>query len=134
MQVTPHSLNGYGSFDPDGDRLTYAWALVSAPTDSAATDANFTDVSSPNPEFTWDEIGTYTFQLQVHDGTAWSAPDLVDLTIGDILNNQRPIANAGDSVTVEAPLTVSLHPCLRLCRLCSIHSYVGWVSLFRFRW
>ena len=29
------------------------------------------------------------------------APDLVDLTI-DILNNQRPIANAGDSVTVEA--------------------------------
>ena len=35
----PVQLNGYGSFDPDGDRLTYAWALVSAPTDSAATDA-----------------------------------------------------------------------------------------------
>ena len=98
----PVQLNGYGSFDPDGDRLTYSWALVSAPTDSAATDTNFTDVTSPNPEFTWDEIGTYTFQLQVHDGTAWSAPDLVDLTIGDILNNQRPIANAGDSVTIEA--------------------------------
>lgn len=98
----PVQLNGFGSFDPDGDRLTYSWALVSIPTDSAATTANFTDASSPNPEFTWDEIGTYTFQLQVHDGTAWSAPDLVDLTIGDILNNQRPIANAGDSVTIEA--------------------------------
>ena len=44
----------------------------------------------------------YTFQLQVYDGQAWSAPDLIDLTIGDIANNIRPIANAGDSVDIEA--------------------------------
>jgi hypothetical protein len=98
----PVQLNGFGSFDPDGDSLTYSWGLVSAPTNSAATDANFSNLSSPNPEFTWDEIGTYTFQLQVHDGTAWSAPDLVDLVIGDVSSNQRPIANAGDSMTIEA--------------------------------
>ncbi len=98
----PTQLNGYGSYDADGDRLTYSWALVSAPTDSAVTDGNFSDVSSPNPEFTWDVVGRYTFQLQVHDGQAWSAPDLVDLTIGDIANNVRPIANAGDSVDIEA--------------------------------
>jgi hypothetical protein len=98
----PTQLNGYGSYDADGDRLTFFWALVSAPTDSTVTDANFSDVSSPNPEFTWDVMGRYTFQLQVHDGQAWSAPDLVDLTIGDIANNVRPIANAGDSVDIEA--------------------------------
>ena len=98
----PVQLNGYGSFDADGDRLIYAWALVSAPADSAVTDANFSDVGSPNPEFTWDVIGSYTFQLQVYDGVAWSAPDLVDLVVGDIANNIRPIANAGDSVDIEA--------------------------------
>lgn len=98
----PVQLNGYGSYDADGDRLTYAWALVSGPTDSATSDANFSDTTSPNPEFTWDTMGTYTFQLQVYDGQAWSAPDLVDLTIGDIANNTRPIANAGDSVDIEA--------------------------------
>ena len=98
----PIQLNGYGSFDADGDTLTYSWALVSAPTDSAATDANFNDATIAAPQFTWDVAGNYTFQLQVYDGTAWSAPDLVDVSIGDIVNNRRPIANAGDSLNVEA--------------------------------
>ena len=100
--ANPLQLSGYNSYDPDGDSLSFSWALVSAPTDSLATDANFNDTTAPAPTFAWDAFGTYTFQLQVHDGTSWSAPDLVDITIGDVLNNRRPIANAGDSVTVEA--------------------------------
>ena len=118
----PVQLNGYGSFDPDGDRLTYQWGLVSTPANSAATDANFTNISSPEPEFTWDEIGTYTFQLQVHDGTAWSAPDLVDLTIGDIANNQRPIANAGDSLTIEATANCQATSYSSACADCAAYT------------
>jgi hypothetical protein len=98
----PVQLNGYGSFDPDGDSLTYKWALVSAPVDSAASDSNFSNTAVAAPQFTWDAVGIYTIQLQVYDGQSWSAPDLVDITIGDIVDNRRPIANAGDSVDIEA--------------------------------
>ena len=98
----PFQLNGHGSYDPDGDTLTYSWSLVSAPTDSLATTANLDDPNIPVPSFSWDVQGTYTFQLQVSDGEAWSAPDLVDITIGDLNDNHRPIANAGDSMTIEA--------------------------------
>lgn len=97
----PFQLNGHSSYDVDGDALTYSWALVSVPTDSIATDSNFDDTASATPNFTWDLQGTYTFQLQVHDGSGWSAPDLVDVTVGDIADNHRPIANAGDAMTIE---------------------------------
>lgn len=98
----PFQLNGHSSYDADGDSLTFSWALVSAPVDSVVSDANFDDTTSPTPEFSWDVDGVYTFQLQVHDGTGWSAPDLVDVTIGDMADNHRPIANAGDNMAIEA--------------------------------
>ena len=97
----PFQLNGHGSYDQDGDTLTYSWSVVSVPTDSTASDSNFDDQASSTPWFSWDVMGSYTFQLQVHDGTSWSAPDLVDVSIGDIDDNHRPIANAGDSTEVE---------------------------------
>ena len=98
----PLVLNGYGSYDPDGDALTYGWALVSAPTDSVVSNANFSSTADPTPTFSWDVQGQYVFQLQVYDGRVWSAPDLVDISIGDILDNRRPISNAGDGFAVEA--------------------------------
>lgn len=97
----PFQLNGYSSYDVDGDPLTYSWSLVSVPATSTATDANFDDATSATPSFSWDVEGVYTFQLQVHDGTGWSAPDLVDVTIGSMNDNRRPIANAGDALTLE---------------------------------
>lgn len=95
------SLNGYGSYDLDGDVLTYLWSVLSAPTDSTVSDASFSSTSSPVPEFTWDVAGSYMIQLQVHDGSQWSAPDVMTLTIGDIAQNNRPIANAGDNQVVS---------------------------------
>ena len=97
----PFQLNGHSSYDADGDVLAYSWALVSAPATSTATDTNFNDTSSATPEFTWDVEGTYTFQLQVNDGNGWSAPDLVDVSIASLENNHRPIANAGNPLTIE---------------------------------
>ena len=95
------SLNGYGSYDLDGDPLTYQWSVLSVPTGSTATDASFSSTSSAVPEFTWDIPGMYTLQLQVFDGRQWSAPDVVMINIGDVAQNNRPIANAGDNQVVN---------------------------------
>lgn len=92
-------LDGYGSYDPEGAELIYMWSLLSAPSGSAA---DFDDPTLPNPTFRWDQTGTYTFQLQVSDGTNWSAPDIVSYTFTDESANNRPVANAGEDQTIEA--------------------------------
>lgn len=103
-------LDGYGSYDPEGDALTYEWTLVSAPADSGGFGAYgsgaptyFNNTTNPDPYFHWDVPGDYTFQLQVNDGTQASAPDIVTFTFQDQSLNTPPIANAGDdqSVTVD---------------------------------
>ena len=100
-------LNGFGSYDPDGDELQYQWSLVSVPAGSLADDGNFNDPTLGAPEFSWDVPGEYTFQLQVGDGEYWSAPDVVTYTLSDISENTAPTANAGepDSAEVEADCT-----------------------------
>ncbi|MEC7985704.1 MAG: REJ domain-containing protein [Myxococcota bacterium] len=95
------NLNGLGSYDLDGDPITYEWSVVSVPTDSTVTNANISNVNASNPTFSWDLPGVYTFQLQVYDGELWSAPDVVSYVIGDITQNNRPIANAGDNQQVS---------------------------------
>lgn len=93
-------LDGYGSFDPEGAELTYAWSLLSAPTGSLASFGEGEEVL-PNPVFRWDIEGTYTFELRVHDGTFESAPDIVSYTFTDESANNRPIANAGEDQTIN---------------------------------
>lgn len=99
-------LDGYGSYDLDGDDLTYQWSLVSAPSDSAASDDNFNDSTSPEAIFSLPDdpivTGDYTFQLQVYDGEIWSAPDIVTYTVRGTGENANPVANAGDDQSVEA--------------------------------
>lgn len=98
-------LNGFGSYDLDGDALTYEWSLVSAPSGSAASNSDFSSTASANPTFTLPDDpavpGDYVFALQVNDGTDWSAPDIVTFTVvGESVNN-APIANAGDDQSIE---------------------------------
>ena len=94
-------LNGFGSWDPEGETLTYAWSVVTVPADSVASDADFDDASSASPRFTWDVEGEYTFQLQVFDGEQWSAPDVVTVVTQGLDANQPPVANAGASDSVS---------------------------------
>jgi hypothetical protein len=94
-------LNGFGSYDPEGDPLTWRWSVLSVPAGSTVTDSSISDPSIANPTFIWDLPGDYSFQLQVFDGTSWSPPDVVTLTFQDERDNSPPTANAGDPASVD---------------------------------
>jgi len=70
------TLDGSGSFDINGDSITYTWTLTSKPESSTATLTGATTVS---PTFTADLAGTYVATLVVNDGTTNSAPDTVEI-------------------------------------------------------
>ena len=95
------SLDGSGSSDADGDRLTYAWVLVEIPAGSVAA---LSDPAAVAPTFTADTPGRYVAQLTVHDGITASVPDTV--VISTI--NSPPVANAGPDQTVFVTSTVEL--------------------------
>ncbi|MFH1463304.1 MAG: PKD domain-containing protein [Pseudomonadota bacterium] len=113
-------LNGYGSYDPEGEDLEYRWGVLEVPAGSHADGSldsgdtgpmgspAFDDPSSPTPSFSWDVIGTYSFQLAVYDGTMWSAPDVVSFTVPDPSTDSPPVANAGDDQTIDSDATCDL--------------------------
>lgn len=107
-------LNGYGSYDLDGDPITYSWSLVAAPSGSSASDANFSDPTAAAPTFHLPDDpvveGDYTFKLQVYDGEDWSAPDIVTFTVLSEGLNTPPVSNAGvdQSIEGEADCTIGL--------------------------
>lgn len=88
------SLDGSGSFDADGDPLSFAWSLSSVPPGSAATLGN---ANTANPTFVADLPGTYVAQLIVNDGTVDSDPDTVVIST----SNTQPTADAGDDQTAD---------------------------------
>ncbi|MBT8442597.1 MAG: PKD domain-containing protein, partial [Gammaproteobacteria bacterium] len=83
------TLDGSGSSDVDGDRLTYSWSLSRVPAGSAAT-LSATDVVQPT--FMVDVRGRYEARLIVSDGTTESDPAVVEITT----LNTVPVADAGD--------------------------------------
>jgi hypothetical protein len=93
------TLDGSGSFDPNGDSITYAWTLTSKPAESTATLTGATTVS---PTFTADLTGSYVVSLVVSDGTVNSSPDTVTVLA------TIPVANAGPDQTVEVTDVVTL--------------------------
>lgn len=95
------TLDGSGSSDADGDALTFAWALLSAPQGSAATLQN---AGSVTPQLLTDYPGDYVVQLIVSDGMASSAADLVTVST----QNAAPVANAGPDQTIVAGQVVTL--------------------------
>ena len=95
------SLDGTNSSDVDQDPLTFAWSFVSVPTGSTATLSNPT---SPTPDFTVDQPGTYVVQLVVNDGLVDSAADTVVINT----QNSAPVAQAGADQTVPIGSTVQL--------------------------
>ena len=100
-----YQLDGTGSFDLDGDSLTYIW--------TAPDGITLDDNSSPTPSFIAPQVPTnesvdYVFTLIVDDGIerfrVESDPDEVIITV---LNyNQPPVADAGEDAIISEELSV----------------------------
>ena len=98
-------LDGSGSTDGDGDSISFSWALVSAPSGSAAT---LNSSATSAPFITPDVDGTYTISLVVNDGTADSISDSVRIVATSASNN-IPVADAGQDIIVYVGTTVFLN-------------------------
>ena len=97
------SLDGTGSFDPDGDPLTYLWQILSSPGGSTSS---LDYPSSATPTFIADEVGQYIISLTVNDGQLDSLPD--DVIVISAIPNAPPVSYAGDDQTVSKNTTIQL--------------------------
>ncbi len=96
------TLDGSGSTDADGNKLTYSWSLITKPANSTATLLG--DQGGVNPGFVVDQPGDYVAQLIVNDGQVNSDPDTVTIST----QNTKPVANAGADQTSKVGNTVTL--------------------------
>jgi len=72
------TLDGSASTDADGDTITYAWTLQSAPDGNTVT--ALTDATTAAPSFTPNAVGIYVIKLIVNDGKVNSAAHTVTIT------------------------------------------------------
>jgi hypothetical protein len=100
------TLDGAGSNDADGNYpLTYAWQMLSKPTDSQAT---LSDPTSVNPSFAVDKVGDYNIQLVVADSLGQASLPAVVVVSAINPPGQAPVANAGPDQSVHAGSVVTL--------------------------
>ena len=97
-ESTVVDLDGTGSFDPDGDALTYSW------TQTGGQNVTLNGADTAQPSFTAPDVAagspqTLTFELTVDDGTD-SATDSVDIVV----------AESATSVTVAGKLQYEFVP------------------------
>ncbi len=109
------TLDGSGSYDPNGDTLAYNWTLQSKPSGSATDNYSFADRRAAKTTFFPDVSGTYTFSLAVSDGTTWSSPDVFTAVVKERFANTPPRVDAGTLVEVAGGTA-----------LCTTDSYGRW--------
>ncbi len=90
----PLVLEGRGSYDVDGDALTYRWRKISGPADPPSP------ATSPTPTLRATGAGTVVLGLTVSDGKTNSPEDTVTIEINDPSVNRRPWARAGSERSV----------------------------------
>lgn len=105
----PATLNGSGSFDPEGGALTYDWnfgcnSASTATGDPGATADSCIVATEATPTVGPFDPGKYTGVLTVTDIHGASATDEIILTV----TNDPPVANAGPDQTVPTLETVAL--------------------------
>ncbi len=90
------TLDGSGSYDPDGTIAAYAWSQVSGP-----NTASFSDPSIAKPTVSGLIIGTYTFRLTVTDNSGNTGSADVKVTVKS--SNIFPVVKAGPDQTITLP-------------------------------
>ena len=96
------TLNGSGSYDPDGDTLTYTWKFTSYPGDNPPTLAAAETVT---PSFVAGVHADYELELKVSDPWGASATDKVTISFANV----KPVANAGSGQSVVIGDMVTLN-------------------------
>jgi len=103
------SLSGNGSYDPDGNIVSYSWAQYAGP-----STANITSPNSINTTVSNLVNGSYYFVLQVIDNRGGISRDFVNISQGATAtadmsvilsngNNSAPVANAGWNQRLTLP-------------------------------
>jgi len=118
-------LNGSGSYDPDGDTLTYAWARVSGPP------VTLINTKTSHPSFVANPAPTnqvFTFRLVVNDRALDSAPSETAVTVlpaesGGRLEEAQCFA-VGEDIQLRFPGTPGA-PCI----LQGTFDFSKWVNL-----
>jgi hypothetical protein len=95
------TLDGTLSTDPDLNKLTYLWTVVSQP---EASVTKFAKPTVAKPSLFLDRPGTYVMQLVVGDGLLTSAPDQVTVTT----TNSAPKGAAGPDRQIVVGAAVQL--------------------------
>jgi PKD domain len=72
------TLDGTKSTDPDNQKITYKWMLVTKPSDSVVY---FDDTETEKPVLSNVKVGTYEAQLIVNDGIIDSSPSKVTVQV-----------------------------------------------------
>ncbi|HEU4472670.1 MAG TPA: PKD domain-containing protein [Flavisolibacter sp.] len=102
LPASEATLNGSGSYDPDGTIIAYNWQKLSGPSASIASP---TSASTAVSGLT---AGSYVFQLTVTDNLGYTASKTVSIQVMAAVNVQ-PSANAGPDQSINAPVsTVTL--------------------------
>jgi hypothetical protein len=91
------NLDGSGSYDPDGDSLTYTWAIEDSP---GGSNVRLEGRDEEEAQLVPDVAGTYRISLVVSDGALDSDPDTVEITASE--DNGTPVADAGPDQTITA--------------------------------
>jgi hypothetical protein len=99
-QCSQVAITALGSWDPDGDPLTYDWTIESAPAGSVVSEAAFVTAGPDVLLFEPDLPGTWEIGLVAIDAPgAESAPVTASVTIGAGLDPN----NQGPTVTLPTP-------------------------------
>ena len=101
-------LDGSNSSDANNDALTYQWILISRPAGSTAA---LSSADTATPSFTADVVGFYVLALQVNDGQADSALDLLVITASPTLalyvnqnGGYQSAGGSGQTATIQVPV------------------------------
>jgi|GEM_PF-1652412 len=85
-------LDAGGSYDPDGDELSFVWIQVSGAV------VELIEANTESPSFTPTTSGVLEFKVSVSDGKAQDE-DFIMVTVDD--ENQVPVADAGEDIIVS---------------------------------